>query len=250
MVWGLRAVQLLQHVFMVGSGDTGIYLTDRLDCNCYLVDCTEGFVLIDAGIGIQPELIEREIARVNPYGKPLLAILITHGHADHVGGCAYFREKYGADVYAPKKEAEIIATADEERSGLRIARNAGYYPADYHMIPCKVDHEVAAGDSVFLGSLEWKIFQAAGHSIGGVCYMADIDGKCILFSGDLIGFGGKISLQNIPGSNVHAYADSIHALTGLDIDGLFPGHGLFALQCGQSHIDRVDDAFNKLFVPA
>ena len=245
----MRAVQLMQRVFLVGSGDTGVYLSDRLDCSCYLIDCAEGFVLIDAGIGIHPELIDAEIARINSDGRPLLAVFITHGHADHVGGCAYFREKYGARVYAPMQEAEIIANADEEQSGLMVARRAGYYPQDYHMLPCRVDRCVEAGDSIRLGSLSWHVFRAAGHSIGGVCYMTEIDGKRVLFSGDLIGFGGKISLQNIPGSDVHAYADSIHALAGQNIDCLFPGHGLFALRDGQSHIDRADAAFGKLFVP-
>ena len=44
-------MKLLPSIYLVGSGSTGIYLTNYLDCNVYLVDCKTEYVLIDSGAG-------------------------------------------------------------------------------------------------------------------------------------------------------------------------------------------------------
>ena len=242
-------MQITEKVFLAGSGENGIFLTDALDCNCYLVDCGSGYVLIDTGVGRKPERIDAVMRSHMKPGLPLLAVLITHCHGDHAGGIQYFRDAYGAQVVAPAAEAAIIRNGDEVLSGLDVARAAGFYPAEYRLFPRPVDREVAPGDVFSVGKLQFQVLEAAGHSIGGVCYCTEADGKRLLFAGDLISFGGHISLQLIPGADVHAYARSVKALSKLRVDQFFPGHGLFVLQDGWKQVQSAADGFDRLFVP-
>lgn len=242
-------MRITDYLYMVGSGASGSFLSDELDCNCYVVDCGGELVMIDCGVGLHPEMIDTNIIAERLDAHRFIRVLLTHGHADHIGGCAYFAEKYGPLVCVPAAEAGYIRIADEKMLGLDIARNAGYYPVDYRLKPCRVDIELKAKDEFTVGKAEWLVFEASGHSIGGVCYLCRLAGKSLMFTGDHILFGGHISLQNIPGSDVHAYARTIKQLMGLDVDMLLPGHGLFCVKDGQKHIDKCAKAFENLFVP-
>jgi len=54
-------MRLSESVYWVGAGFVGIWATDKMDCNVYLLKGPDGFVMIDAGSGEQPELIERQM---------------------------------------------------------------------------------------------------------------------------------------------------------------------------------------------
>lgn len=242
-------MRLTEHLFLVGSGDSGVYLTDRLDCNCYLLDCGDAWALIDAGLGPEPRKILDRIRLLGIAPEHISHLLLTHCHADHAGGASWLREQFGWRVVAPAAESRALEQADERLLGLRAARAAGYYPADYGLRACPVDVPLYPGDTLSIGSKTIAAHEAAGHSIGGLCYSVRLPEGHALFPGDLLAFGGKISLQLIPGADVHAYAESVRALSGLDIDLLLPGHGLFVLQGGQAHIDQACERFGQLFIP-
>lgn len=87
-------MKLLPSIYLVGSGSTGIYLTNYLDCNVYLVDCKTEYVLIDSGAGYDIKPLLSEINRIVRSDKPLSSILLTHHHGDHAGGAALLKELY------------------------------------------------------------------------------------------------------------------------------------------------------------
>ena len=91
-------------------------------------------------------------------------------------------------------------------------------------------------------------FDATGHSLGGACYYVENDGG-LLFCGDLLSYGGLISLQCIPGADVHNYAKSVNDMADLKIKSFFPGHLLFSLTDGGRHVREASAAFKKSGVP-
>jgi hydroxyacylglutathione hydrolase len=242
-------MRLLDGIYLVGSGNSGVSLTHPLDCHVYLLDTGDGLALFDAGLGVHPQLIEKRIEEDGLDTRALRYLFLTHVHADHAGGAAYFKERYDLQVIAPRAEAVYLETGDEESIGLVRAKKAGYYPGDYQFSSCGVDTTIAPGERIGTGDLEITAYSAAGHSVGGVCYLGRTGSGTFLISGDLISHGGYISLQSIPGSDVAAYERSVRMLAGLAVDFFLPGHGLFSLGDGQKQIDLTIAAFDSLFVP-
>lgn len=232
-------------IAVVAAGKMSFSMTHPADCNAYLVKAAHSYILIDCGVGLANDAILEKIRSVTPL--PVSHILITHHHADHIGGLRELGEKLHARVIVPALEAASILHGDEEMTGLVVARNAGYYPADYHLSPCRIDETVAAGDVLTIDGEQIDVLSGAGHSLGGVCYFFREGG--MLFSGDLLMHGGKINLQNIPGADLRKYSDSVQALELLDVQQFYPGHGLFSLTDGKEHVRMAAAAFRSLGVP-
>ncbi len=95
-------------------------------------------------------------------GLQLQAILVTHHHADHVGGVDALRDATGATVYGPAREK----------------------------IPGPL-LRLAAGDTVDVAGLHFEVLDVAGHTAGHIAYYcADMGGAPLLFCGDTLFSGG------------------------------------------------------------
>lgn len=232
-------------IAIVAAGGMSFGMTHPSDCNAYLIRAEHSCILIDCGVGLANDIILEEIRRFT--SLPVSHILITHHHADHIGGLQELGAKLCAKVIVPALEAESIRCGDENATGLKIAMNAGYYPADYHLNPCHIDETVSAGDVLSIDGEQIDVLSGAGHSFGGVCYYFRKGG--MLFSGDLLMHGGRINLQNIPGADLKKYSDSVQALEALDVKQFYPGHGLFSLTDGKRHVQAAAEAFRSLGVP-
>lgn len=238
-------MKITDNLSLVASGALSLHLTHESDCNAYLLEGREGSILIDGGTGLDPEetfrLLDRHLR------KPLTWLLVTHHHADHIGGLAGIQRRFGGCILVPEGERQSIEAGDERATGLDIARAAGYYPPDYHIAPCPVQGSVRPGQTLTLAGEEITVYSAAGHSPGGVCYLFPEYG--MLFSGDLVMRGGCINLQNIPGADLRAYAESVQTLAQAEFTQFFPGHGCFSLKGGRDHVRAAAEQFRRLAVP-
>jgi len=248
-------MQLMDDIYLVGSGRTGVGLSNEYDCHIYLIDGGNEAALIDAGSGVDVMPILRNIAAHGIAAGKVRTILLTHAHADHCGGAAILRERLGCQIMVAEAEANIVETADIENSGIKIALPFGIYPPGYNLSPCPVDRRLHDGDTVQVGSYTLQVIATPGHSPGSLCYLGSIAGKQVLFSGDTIQFCpvagqvGWISLLNTPGTDLNAYRASVRHLAELHVDVLLPGHRLFALSNGQRIIDSVVQGFATLAIP-
>jgi hydroxyacylglutathione hydrolase len=96
------------------------------------------------------------------HGLQLHAILVTHHHADHVGGVDALREETGAQVWGPARER----------------------------IPEPVTR-LSQGDAIEVLGLRFEIFDVPGHTAGHIAYYcADFEGAPLLFCGDTLFSGG------------------------------------------------------------
>ncbi len=175
-------------------------------------------VLVDAGV--LPMAVE-------PYAGEITSIVLTHAHYDHI---AYVKEiaRLCNDAAICIHEADAVGLVDDRRSlAMHFgARSPGVAP----------DTLLADGDRV--GSL--RVIHTPGHTPGGIC-LYDERAK-VLFSGDTVFTGGSFGRYDFPDGDRTALAASIERLVGLEVEGLYPGHGE-PVECGGGrHITAAREA--------
>ena len=166
--------------------------------NCYIVwgDDADSCVVIDPGY--EPEYL---LEQVHCLGKELQAILLTHGHFDHVGGVKALAQQTGCRVYIC-----------EEDLALKPALTAGeiLYTDTY-----------SEGDVLELAGLRFQVLHTPGHTPGSVCLVC---GDTI-FSGDTL-FAGTCGRTDLPGGDMLQILRSLARLAQLEGDyRVLPGHG-------------------------
>jgi len=240
-------MRITRDVYMVGSG--AIRLSNEHDCHIYLIDGGEELALVDAGVGLQSERIVENIRTEGFDPKRISRLLLTHCHADHAGGCRYLKEATGCDIVCTEAEGRLLAEGTEEELGLDIAKRTGVYPQDYTFCHVRPDRIVRHGDTLTVGRYDVEVVEVPGHSRGIACYLLDQGGYRILFSSDVVFLGGTIGLGNWPGSTLDGYRSHIGRLANLAVDALLPGHFLWTLQGGQSHLDGAVENLQLAWVP-
>ena len=177
-----------------------------LGTNCYLVPSGENrCIIIDIGDGVA-----RLRDTLDSKGLKPEAILLTHGHYDHVAGVEEIRSTYGIPVY--------IHAADEKclRSG---QANLAYQLTDKAFIPVAEYQTLSDDDTLNIGELEITVIHTPGHTPGGVCYQIGD----ALFTGDTL-FAGSIGRIDL-GGNAQDMRASLERLASLCGDyEVYPGH--------------------------
>ena len=241
-------VPLHKSVALIGSGDLG--LSHYLDCHVYLLHSDGEYAMIDAGSGLEPErLIENLRQAMGGDISRLRYVLLTHCHGDHAGGVHPIQRIASPQVATSEWEMEMLARGSDEDLGLLQARFAGTYPSDFLVLRTRGDLVLKHGSELTLGKLRIRTYITPGHTRESVCYLVDGGGETFLFSGDTVFWGGLIQLLNTPGSEISEYRRGVQSLAGLQVDCLFPGHGLWALRHGQAHIDKMLYYFRRSAIP-
>lgn len=178
-----------------------------LETNGYLLmDKQHGKALIiDPGMGsydyFMPILVKKQC-------RPI-AVLLTHGHYDHIGNVHLFQDA-GAKVYLHEKDLFFV------EKGSMMGRSFGIDPID-------VDYILQGNERLCLAGVEFEVIHTPGHSPGSVCYHDSLNKR--LFSGDTL-FKGTYGRVDLPGSDPHKMRASLKKLAQLPVEmEVFPGHG-------------------------
>ena len=168
----------------------------RLETNCYTVDCGGGIAaVIDPGD--EPGAVEKLL---EDKGLRAGAVLITHGHFDHVGAARALNEKYGCPVWRSDKDSKLPQPLAGD----------GFYTELY-----------GDGDTVAVGKMEFRVIATPGHSMGSVCLVCGD----LLFTGDTL-FCGSCGRTDFPGGSAARMAGSLAVLAALPGNyTVLPGHG-------------------------
>lgn len=182
------------HVFCVPAGP--------LRANSYLLTADgKEAVLIDCG-GAEP------LAAAQARGLRIGFVLLTHGHFDHIGGCAAL-QRAGAKVGCAEGERALLNSADN------LASLAGV-PTE----PFTPDLTFRGGDELDLCGLHIRVIATPGHTPGGVCFACGNS----LFTGDTL-FCGSVGRTDFPGGSAAALRQSVRALLAMEGDmDVYPGH--------------------------
>ncbi|HEV2149110.1 MAG TPA: MBL fold metallo-hydrolase [Longimicrobiaceae bacterium] len=191
--------------------------------NAGLVETESGLLAVDTGI--DRGAANRIVRAAEELGRPLVAILNTHAHADHHGGNAQLVRRLGIPVYAPAVEEAVIREPRYEPVYLfGGAEPVGALVNKFLQAePSPVDHVVRPGETVVVDGRPLEIVDLAGHSIAQVGVRAG----AVLFAADAFFGTEPLAKHGIP-----FLVDAGRMRRSLDVlaaereaEWLVPGHG-------------------------
>lgn len=144
-------------------------------------------------------------------GVHVSAILLTHGHFDHILALDEIKAYTGAPVYIHELDNVCLSNTAFSLMGM-IGRNDTFADADVLL------HD---GDVIDIGESEISVKHTPGHTVGSVCYITDAG----IISGDTL-FYDSIGRTDFPGGDFQTIQSSIRSLYKFDGDtAVYPGHG-------------------------
>lgn len=170
----------------------------QYETNCYILysEASSDCIVIDPGY--EPERVLEAVKSLN---KHLQAILLTHGHFDHVGGVREIFAQTDCDIYLCPADCAM----PEQMTAGPLCYTCSYQE----------------GDVLSLAGLTLRVLQTPGHTPGSVCLLCDRS----LFSGDTL-FAGSCGRTDLPGGSWNDLQTSLSRLKALEGSfTVYPGHG-------------------------
>ena len=184
------------------------YELGPIGTNCYIVRAepaaAEAVVVDPADDAAR---LRRELAGMD---ARCTAILITHGHWDHLGAVADLAEETGAPVHMAEDERALLEDPDS------------FSPPFVRIRPYTPDVLLRGDEPLELAGVSFVTLRVPGHSPAHLAYYAD---GC-LFSGDVV-FAGSVGRTDIPGADWDTLVESIRMLADRFPPDtvVYPGHG-------------------------
>lgn len=184
---------------VLGMGGTNCYFTYKDDGKAVVFD--PGF----EGKRLYDRLTEK--------GLTVCAIVLTHGHYDHILGVKELKEAAGCKVYAP--EAEDALLRDERKN---CSEDIGR--------PCTIEADVLLqdGEEVDIEGIRFKVILTPGHTAGSACFY--FEDEKFLIAGDTL-FYGSVGRTDLPTGNMGDLVQSLKKKLMVlpEETVVYPGHG-------------------------
>lgn len=177
--------------------------------NCYILHDDKNAIVFDPGGDFESikEFVDGKSLKVS-------AIMLTHGHFDHIGAAEKLKQHTSAPIYAHAGDMELIANGSDH------AARFGVSPFDIPIIDKFVEND----EKISFGFVEIKVIHTPGHSEGSVCYYIEKDK--LLISGDTL-FAESVGRTDLPGGDFETIEKSIkeRLYTMPENTIVYPGHG-------------------------
>ena len=177
-----------------------------LDVNTYVIGTQGGNECLLIDPGAEAERVEESVA-----GRKVVAVLLTHGHFDHMLYAQHWLDQ-GARLYVHTDDAQALRSPSLNLSTV----------VNCQLVLPKADVLLSEGDVVREAGAELFVLHTPGHTPGGVCYLSGKD----MFSGDTL-FYRDCGRTDLPGGDYAVLRASLDRLMTLDPDiVVYPGHGM------------------------
>ncbi len=163
--------------------------------NTWFLENKETHELVIVDPADRADIIKREVEEMG--GEPK-AVLLTHGHFDHIMAADELRDAFDIPIYAYADEKLVLTSPRINLSGSwadPYALDADYYLSD--------------NEEVELAGFEIKVLHTPGHTLGSCCYYIEEEG--VVFSGDTL-FAQSIGRTDFPTSNMRHMKNSLRRL--------------------------------------
>ena len=178
--------------------------------NCYFVyrEGSSKVIIIDPA-----DYGDQIFKAMKDNGFEVAAILLTHGHFDHIWGCSRLRQLTSAPVYAYEGEEKVLLSAD-----LNVSAGAG------RACTVKANTLLKDGEEVTIEGMTFKLIATPGHTQGSCCYY--FEEANMLISGDTL-FEESVGRTDLPTGSMSTLVRSVKdKLFELPDDVVvYPGHG-------------------------
>jgi len=188
----------------------GKFVLGPVATNCYIginEETKECFIVDPATC--PPEFV----SYIKNAGLTVKAVLLTHGHFDHIMGLDALLKEFSVPVYAHEAEREVLESEQLNSSASMLGQPYSFSGADY----------VTNRQELRIAGFEILVIYTPGHTIGGCCYY--IEKEKTLFSGDTL-FHGSVGRTDLPtgsmGQLVSSVRDRLFVLP--DDTQVYPGH--------------------------
>lgn len=165
--------------------------------NAYVLGTTE-LIVVDPGSvdDVETDRLVALLEQLKAEGARLHAVVLTHHHADHVGGLARLVARLKVPVWAHARTADRLEV--------------------------KTDRLLSEGDVLTLGEMRWRVLHTPGHAQGHVCLYDEASGAAVV--GDMVAGFGTIVIDP-PEGDMTDYLAQLKRLEELPVTTLYPAHG-------------------------
>ena len=196
------ANELQMRIFPLGDYQTNCFVVRASgESECWIIDA-----------GYRPQAM---IDWIESEGLSPSKLILTHAHADHIGGVPEIRAKWPRIPILIHEAENAFLTTPE--------LNLSIFTPPPLVVP-EATENLKPGDKLTLGSLTFEVRETPGHSPGGISLIEH--DQHVAFVGDAL-FAGSIGRYDFPTSDGHLLMKSIHEqlLSLPDETDAYPGHG-------------------------
>lgn len=190
--------------------------------NCYIVSDDSGdCVIVDPGQDSEQQVR----SQVSEAGLKPRAVLLTHGHLDHIWNAQQVADHYGVPAYIHPDDRQMLA---DPAKGLSLDLSAMLKDITFTE-PAEVI-EVFDGDTLTFGSMVFDVDHVPGHSPGSVSFRITVETeqgpRMVVLGGDVL-FQDGVGRTDLPAGDTEVLMQSIaKKFLVLDDDAVvLPGHG-------------------------
>ena len=185
----------------------------------YLITGSSGVYIIDPSVS--PERAEdyTKISGLSKGEASVKALFLTHGHHDHI--------KYISDWVKVYPSVQVFFNSNDSELLPNGFMNCSYMEGSEVLYSFKFT-DLAGTDGQTAYKDDWieiKSYETPGHTMGSLCFLADLGSDKMMFTGDTV-FSGSVGRTDMPGGSSKLMMESVKKISKFDPDlKIYPGHG-------------------------